>query len=260
MFNAAIQNTIVPVALLKLSWTLVPLSLLTVQADAHSTTEAPLKELQDYFNELDATGMFAKPEQVNTSTPHCLLMFFTTIGAFSLFSVATFTCCDGCGQMAPFRLVHCSSPVLLCRSLQGAQLRPPSVLSSWIVSIRPTPEINQEKDTCGLTDYSGLAFNSAQCALEGSKIPQTSDALWIAIDWWLREEQRASQQHYTRTVMTPYSWLGSSMQLRKHQVTLLPCEIRALAIAAAINHFAPHIIQSPHTTEVRTDSRPCLQA
>ena len=55
-------------------------------------------------------------------------------------------------------------------------------------------------------------------------------------------------------------WLGSSMQLRKHQVTLLPCEIEALAIAAAINHFAPHIIQSPHTTEVRTDSRPCLQA
>ena len=195
-FNAAIQNTIVPVALLKLSRTLVPLSLLTLQADAHSTTEAPLKE--DYFNELDATGVFAKPEQVNTSTPHCLL-FFTTIGAFSLFSVATFACWDGCGQMAPFRLVHCSSPVLLCRSLQGAQLRPPSVLSSWILSIRPTPEINQEKDTCGLTDYSGLAFNSVQCALEGNKIPQTSDALWIAIDWWLREEQRASQQHHTRT-------------------------------------------------------------
>ena len=72
--------------------------------------------------------------------------------------------------------------MLLCRSLQGAQLRPPSVLRSWILSTRPTPEINQEKDTCGLTDYSGLAFNSAQCALEGSKIPQTSDALWIAID------------------------------------------------------------------------------
>lgn len=161
VFNPAIQNTMVPVALVKLSWTFVPHSLLTLKADAHRTTEAPLKELQDYFNELEVTGVFAKPEKVNTSTSHCLLMFFTTIGAFSLFSVATFACWDGCGQMAPFRVVHCSSPVLLCRSLQGAQLRPPSVLSSWSLSIRPTPEINQEKDTSGLMNYSGLAFNSA---------------------------------------------------------------------------------------------------
>lgn len=135
-----------------------------------------------------------------------------------------------------------------------------STLSSWILSIRPTPEINQEKDEKGLKNYSGVAFKSAQRALGGNKIPQTGDALWIAIDWWLCEEQRASKQYYTRTGMTPYSWLGSSMQLRKHPVTWLPCEIEALPIAAAINHFATNIIQSPHTTEVLTDSRSCVQA
>ena len=51
-----------------------------------------------------------------------------------------------------------------------------------------------------------------------------------------------------------------SAKLRKHQVTWLPCEIEALATGAAIRHFAPFIIQSPHTTEVLTDSRPCVQA
>ena len=43
-------------------------------------------------------------------------------------------------------------------------------------------------------------------------------------------------------------------------MTWLPCEIEALGIGAAIKHFAPYIIQSPHTTEVLTDSRPCVQA
>ena len=43
-------------------------------------------------------------------------------------------------------------------------------------------------------------------------------------------------------------------------MTWLPCEIEVLAIGAAIRHFAPYIIQSPHTTEVLTDSRPCVQA
>ena len=51
-----------------------------------------------------------------------------------------------------------------------------------------------------------------------------------------------------------------SAKLRKHQVTWLPCEIEALATGAAIRHFASFIIQSPHTTEVLTDSRPCVQA
>ena len=53
-----------------------------------------------------------------------------------------------------------------------------------------------------------------------------------------------------------------SAKLRKHQVTWLPSEVEALAIASAIRHFAPYIVQSPHTTEVLTDSirRPCVQA
>ena len=49
-------------------------------------------------------------------------------------------------------------------------------------------------------------------------------------------------------------------KLRKHQVTWLPCEIEALSIGAAIRHFTPYIKQSPHQTQVLTDSTPCVQA
>ena len=51
-----------------------------------------------------------------------------------------------------------------------------------------------------------------------------------------------------------------SAKLRKHQVSWLPCEIEALSIDATIRHFAPYIIQSPHQTQVLTDSKPCVQA
>ena len=50
-----------------------------------------------------------------------------------------------------------------------------------------------------------------------------------------------------------------SAKLRKHQVALLPCEIEALSIAAAVNHFSPYITQSEHKPVVLTDSKPCVQ-
>ena len=49
-------------------------------------------------------------------------------------------------------------------------------------------------------------------------------------------------------------------QLKKHQVSWLPCEVEALAIGASIRHFAPYIVQSNQPTQVLTDSRPCVLA
>ena len=40
----------------------------------------------------------------------------------------------------------------------------------------------------------------------------------------------------------------------------LPCEIECLAIASAINHFRPFILNSNHRTTVLTDSKPAVQA
>lgn len=51
-----------------------------------------------------------------------------------------------------------------------------------------------------------------------------------------------------------------SAKLRPNQRQWLPCEIEALAIAAAIKHYSPFIFQSKLSTCVLTDSKPCVQA
>ena len=49
-------------------------------------------------------------------------------------------------------------------------------------------------------------------------------------------------------------------KLKEHQLRWLPCEVEAVAIGAAVKHFSPYIIQSSKTTQVLSDSRPCVQA
>ena len=51
-----------------------------------------------------------------------------------------------------------------------------------------------------------------------------------------------------------------SARLKKHQASWLPCEIESLAITAAVNHFAPSIVNSDHQTMILTDSLPSVQA
>lgn len=51
-----------------------------------------------------------------------------------------------------------------------------------------------------------------------------------------------------------------SAKLKKHQALWLPCEIESLAITAAVNHFAPNIVNSDKQTMILTDSLPSVQA
>ena len=51
-----------------------------------------------------------------------------------------------------------------------------------------------------------------------------------------------------------------SAKLKTHHRNWLPCELEALAISTAIDHFKPFIIDSVHTTKVLTDSKACKQA
>ena len=107
-----------------------------------------------------------------------------------------------------------------------------------------------------------LAFKTAQRALVDNRtitIPQPQDALWIVTDGAVKNRGIAATLYVHRNGKLLLAGFFSA-KLRKHQVTWLPCEIEALAIGAAIRHFAPYIIQSPHTTEVLADSRPCVQA
>ena len=51
-----------------------------------------------------------------------------------------------------------------------------------------------------------------------------------------------------------------SAKLRGSQTTWLPCEVKALSIAAATKHFSPYLIQSVKKACILTDSKPCVQA
>ena len=107
-----------------------------------------------------------------------------------------------------------------------------------------------------------LTFKTAQRALVDNQtitIPQPQDALWIVTDGSLKNRGIATTLYVHRNGSLLLAGFFSA-KLRKHQVTWLPCEIQALAIGTAIRHFAPYIIESPHTSEVLTDSRPCIQA
>ena len=54
--------------------------------------------------------------------------------------------------------------------------------------------------------------------------------------------------------------IASHAKLRGHQSSWLPCEIEALAIATALKHFGPYLVQSTNKACVLTDSKPCVQA
>ena len=86
-----------------------------------------------------------------------------------------------------------------------------------------------------------------------------SRCLWIVTDGSVKNRGIAATLYVLRNESLLLAGFFS-VKLRKHQVSWLPCELEALAIGAAIRHFAPYIIQSPHTAEVLTDSRPCVQA
>ena len=51
-----------------------------------------------------------------------------------------------------------------------------------------------------------------------------------------------------------------SLKLKSHHLNWEPCELEALAIASAIQHFSPYVRDSKHPLEVLTDSKPCVQA
>ena len=116
-------------------------------------------------------------------------------------------------------------------------------------------------DKVNWTDELRTHFQKAQDSLSECKvitIPRPDDALWIVTDgavtcgvaatlFLMREGQRKLGGFY-------------NSQLRKGQSLWLPCEVEALSISMAINHFAPFIIQSHKQTHLITDNKPCSQA
>ena len=112
------------------------------------------------------------------------------------------------------------------------------------------------------TDSLNATFRSAQLALKDPKsivIPKPSDLLVITNDGAVRNGGVGSVLYI---MCNGTMRLGGyySAKLKPHQLKWLPCEIEALAISSAINHWGPYLIESNQQTQVLSDSKPCIQA
>ena len=177
---------------------------------------------------------------------------------------------NGTLQASPHKLAALSSveppsTVQGLRSFVGAYKVLSRVLPRFAELLDPLEQATAGKESrekIVWCDELLLTFKTAQRALVDNRtitIPQPQDALWIVTDGSVKNRGIAATLYAHRNGSLLLAGFFSA-KLRKHQVTWLPCEIEALAIGAAIRHFAPYIIQSPHTTEVLTDNRPCVQA
>ena len=112
------------------------------------------------------------------------------------------------------------------------------------------------------TDALRKDFNVAQDALRSIKsitIPKPSDQLIITCDGAVRNRGIGSVLYVIRD--GDMSLAGYySMKLSENQSRWLSCEQEALAIANSIEHWKLPIRESEHTTQILTDSMPCVQA
>ena len=177
---------------------------------------------------------------------------------------------NGTLQASPHKLAALSavappSTVQGLRSFIGSYKVLSRVLPKYAELLDPLDQVTAGKDSRERIQWSDellIAFKKAQQALDNHKtisLPRSDDALWIVTDGSVKNRGIAATLYIQRDGNLLLAGFFNA-KLRKHQVTWLPCEIEALGISAAIKHFAPYIIQSNHTTQLLTDSRPCVQA
>ena len=177
---------------------------------------------------------------------------------------------SGTLRVSPHRLSALSSvspptTVQSLRSFLGAYKVLSRVLHGYADLLRPLELLASgcaSRDKISWTDDALQAFDFAKKALKDSKvitIPHPDDSLWIVTDGSVKMRGIAATLYTLRGEKLLLAGFFNA-QLKKHQVTWLPCEIEALAIGMAVKHFSRYIIQSDHISHVLTDTRPCVQA
>ena len=162
-------------------------------------------------------------------------------------------------------LATCATPTNVrgLRSFIGAYKVLSRVLKNCAIYLSPLEKCIAGKESTDKLDMSEellLSFKDAQGALKNNKaivLPTTHDQLWIVTDGSFGGI--GATMYCVRNGKLCLAGFFSA-KLRERQATWLPCEIEALAIASAIKHFSPYLIQSQHNACVLTDSKPCVQA
>ena len=118
----------------------------------------------------------------------------------------------------------------------------------------------QKKEGITWTENALIAFRSAQKALENTPaicLPRPSDSLIIVHDGC---NEGIGSILFVKRNGKIYLGQFFSAKLKCHHQKWLPCEIEALSITTSIHHFSPIIRESHNTTQILTDSRPCVQS
>jgi hypothetical protein len=134
--------------------------------------------------------------------------------------------------------------------------------STLLADLEKATAGKESRDRIEWTEPLQKAFSCAQKALLNPKtitIRHRDDRLTITNDGAVRNGGIGSVLYIMRKGKM---LLGGyfSAKLKPHQSRWLPCEVEALAISSATNHWGPLILQSRHQTQILTDSRPCIQA
>jgi len=120
----------------------------------------------------------------------------------------------------------------------------------------------ESREKVSWTEELKSSFKHAQEALANPKtitIPRRDDHLIITNDGAVRNGGIGSILYILRNGRM---LLGGyySAKLKPHHERWLPCEVEALAISSATNHWSTLILQSFHQTQILSDSRPCILA
>lgn len=164
-------------------------------------------------------------------------------------------------------LATCSEPdtVTSMKSYIGAYRFMSRVIQNHANILAPLENAikgKNSKDKIQWTEDLSKAFQSAKQALSNAKsitIPRPSDSLCIVTDGSVRPGAIGATLYAIRDGKRLLAGFYNC-KLPEYQSRWLPCEIEGLAIAAALNHFSPLIIQSKEKPQVLTDSKPCVEA
>ena len=134
--------------------------------------------------------------------------------------------------------------------------------SSLLVPLDSVVAGRQSHEEIVWTDGLLSPFRRAQTAISSSctiALHRPDDQLWIITDAAFKSPGIVATLYVTRGNKLHLAGFFST-KLRGRRVFWLPCEIEALSIATATNHFSPYIIQSMKPACILTDSKPCVQA
>ena len=164
-------------------------------------------------------------------------------------------------------LASCPEPTTVAglRSYLGMYRFIARVIQGYATLLAPLEEAVKGKDPKERIQWSdelSNAYKKSQDALPNNKsiaIPHPSDALTIVTDASVRPGAVGATL-YAIGENGPKLAGFYNCKLPNFQRKWLPCEVEALAIACALNHFSPYIQNSKHRPQVLTDSKPCVDA